>query len=140
MAKSRASSNDEPTTVMGQFRSILLEHRPLIKKRSNARLIELYLQGFPGRTELTRKEKSALANVKSHLRRKKRRRGRKKAALLDSAALTPRPVKVKVADLESLEYDIDDCYTLARKLDPVGLANVIHLLRNARNEIILKQE
>jgi hypothetical protein len=137
MAKSRTSTNGKPTTVMGQFRSILLANPQLIKKRSNARLIELYLQDFPGRKGLTKKEKGALANVKSHLRRKKRR---KKAEELDGAAQAGRTVKVKVGDLETLEFGIDDCYILARKLDPVGLGNVIRLLRKARNEIILKQE
>lgn len=136
MARARTSSNGKPSTVMGEFRRILLNNPRWIKIRSNKRTIEQYLQSFPGRSTLTAKEKGALANVKSALRNKKNR-GRKKADEMNGAA--PKAVKVKAADLITLEYGIDDCYSLARKLDPVGLANVIHLLRKARNEIIAKE-
>jgi hypothetical protein len=40
--------------------------------------------------------------------------------------------------LESLELVIDDCLTLARKMDREGLADVIGLLRQARNAVVWK--
>ena len=37
-----------------------------------------------------------------------------------------------------MEEQIDDCLALAKRLDREGLGGVIHLLRRARNAIILK--
>jgi len=40
--------------------------------------------------------------------------------------------------LDALEEQIDECLTLAKNLDREGLANVIGLLRRARNEVVWK--
>jgi hypothetical protein len=42
------------------------------------------------------------------------------------------------ADLEQLELLIDDCFVMAKTIDPDGLEHVIHLLRKARNEVVWK--
>jgi hypothetical protein len=43
-----------------------------------------------------------------------------------------------VRGLESLELAIDDCLTTARTMDKEGLADVIGLLRQARNTVVWK--
>ena len=43
-----------------------------------------------------------------------------------------------VRGLDALEEQIDECLTLAKNLDREGLANVISLLRRARNEVVWK--
>jgi hypothetical protein len=43
-----------------------------------------------------------------------------------------------VRGLPALEEQIDECLTLARGLDREGLADVIAILRRARNEVVWK--
>jgi hypothetical protein len=47
-------------------------------------------------------------------------------------------VKRPLRNLEALEEAIDDCLTLARNFDREGLADVITLLRKARNAVVWK--
>jgi hypothetical protein len=42
------------------------------------------------------------------------------------------------AKLEQLEQSIDDSLALAKQLDPVGLEDVIRLLRSARNRVVVQ--
>jgi hypothetical protein len=85
-----------------------------------------------------------LFNVKSQLRKRlgaKRGRPRKEAQPTGEgqpAAAAPlrRPA---TRGLDSLEERIDDCLTLARSLDREGLEAVIHLLRRARNGVVVQQ-
>jgi hypothetical protein len=83
--------------------------------------------------------KNNLANVKSILRKKMRKRGGRPKSDQPSAAVSEVATK-KVAPkgLEALEEQIDDCLTFAKKLDREGLADVIVLLRRARNAVVWK--
>ena len=82
--------------------------------------------------------------MKSKLRKKlraKRGRPRKEAQPAvagQTAELAPvrRPA---IRGLQSLEERIDACLTLARSLDREGLEAVIHLLRLARNGVVVQQ-
>jgi len=49
-----------------------------------------------------------------------------------------RPRKVAANGLETLEEKIDECMSLAKNLDPEGLADVVDALRRARNKVVWK--
>jgi hypothetical protein len=85
------------------------------------------------------KVKNNLANVKSILRKKMRKRGgRPKAEQpLASVSEAAKP-KVAARGLEALEEQIDECLDLAKRLDREGLQGVIGLLRRARNAVVWK--
>jgi hypothetical protein len=87
------------------------------------------------------KIKQSLFNIKSVLRqqhgKKSGRRKKKKRAARETAAPAAAPRK-RAAGLEALELAIDDCLSLARKLDSEGLADVIGFLRQARNTVVWK--
>ena len=83
-----------------------------------------------------------LSNIKSVLRKKTRKRGRPKnveqAAPVQAVSVDVKPIKVAAKGLEALEEQVDDCLTFARNLDKEGLADVIRMLRKARNEVVWK--
>jgi hypothetical protein len=74
--------------------------------------------------------------VKSIVRKQHRKKaGRKKATEL-LTLVAPQASTVPTAKLESLEEQIDDCLTHAKRLDRDGLADIIVLLRRARNGVV----
>jgi hypothetical protein len=56
----------------------------------------------------------------------------------EATAATVTAPRKSVRGLESLELAIDDCLTRARQMDKEGLADVIGLLRQARNAVVWK--
>lgn len=127
-------SNGE--SLMGWFRKVFLENRQWLKGRSNAAVVKRWEEEHPGQVFGPR-ERNACNNVKSILRKRRRKHGRR-----DEAAETGPPVaaiKVSRASLELLEERIDDCMVLTRALDREGLKAVHKLLRQARNEVVWKQ-
>lgn len=134
MAKSR-SPKDEPST-MGEFRAIFKDNPRLLRLRSNESIANLWLKSHPEFSELPKKARSSMANVKSILKNKKRKRGQKVA---DQAAIAAgrKPKRVIPATLDNLEYHIDDCMAMAKNIDRDKLDNVLKLLRRARNEVVL---
>lgn len=133
MAKSRTA--DKVPSMMGEFREIFKAKPRLLKIRSNEEVANLWLNNHPEYSELPPRARSSMANIKSHLKKQRRKRGRKKAEA--NSTPEPRPVKSRTANLNALEIHIDDCMDLARQIDRERLDNVLKLLRNARNEVIL---
>src|SRR5262249_21156566 len=94
----------------------------------------------PGEKEVPQRVKQNLANVKSVLRTRLKRRGRKKAEVQANGPGAPQKALAQVpaasSVLEQLEEQIDDCMALAKNLDRDGLGDVIGHLRRARNAIV----
>jgi hypothetical protein len=138
---STEQTNGPGETVAGYFRRVFAEHPEWLKAESNADAYARWLQDHPGHTEVPVKIQQSLFNTKSVLRKEShKKRGRRKkeqqpAETTGAAAPTPRK---RVHGLESLELAIDDCLTRARQMDREGLANVIGLLRQARNAVVWK--
>jgi hypothetical protein len=133
----RASEGEE--TVSGYFRKVFAENPELLKTRSNEELLNRWLADHPGEKEVPKRVKQSLMNIKSILRKKGRKRGRRQEANSQApAGAAPAPVKRSSNRLEHLEEQIDECLTAARALDREGLVHVIRLLRQARNQVVWK--
>ena len=132
----QVKSNGE--TVSGYFRKVFAENPGLLDSRSNDELLQRWLKDHPGETEVPKKVKVGLQNVKSALRSKGRRRKKKAAAVGASVSERAHPSGRGKDHLLTLEERIDDCLMLARRLDEEGLGDVIGLLRRARNEVVWK--
>ena len=146
MAKTRKP--DEPQqaggSVSGYFKAVLKENPGLLKSSSNEDIFARWLKDHPGEKEVPDRVKGILFNVKSKLRKKrgaKRGRPSKEAQpTVEGQAAEIAPTRrLPTRGLESLEGRIDDCLTLARSLDREGLEVVIHLLRRARNGVVVQQ-
>jgi hypothetical protein len=125
--------------VSGYFRKIFNENPKLLKGRSNEELLKRWLADHPGHKEVPQTVKNNLANVKSILRKKMRKRGgRPKAEQPVAAAGEAARPKAGTKGLEALEEQIDECLDHAKRLDREGLQDVIVLLRRARNALVWK--
>ena len=143
MAKKKADANGEVETVSGYFRKIFAEKPQLLKTRSNQELLDRWLKDHPGHTEVPENVKQNLSNVKSVLRKQGRKKGGrpKKSAVATATTVTSATAEAPrkaIRNLDALEEQIDDCLSMAKHLDRDGLANVIALLRRARNEVVWK--
>jgi hypothetical protein len=127
-------------TVSGYFRKIFEENPKLLKGRSNEDLLKRWLADHPGQKEVPEKIKNNLANVKSVLRKKQRKKGGRPPQSEQTMAVVSEVAKPKVGTrgLEALEEQIDDCLGFAKQLDREGLEDVIGLLRRARNGVVWK--
>src|SRR5262245_47315966 len=126
-------------TASGYFRKVFEANPKLLKSRSNEELLQRWLSDHPGETEVPTRVKNILMNVKSVLRKSGRKRGKQQAEKRQPAAgVTPTPARGRARGLEELEEQIDECLTMARVIDREGLAQVIRLLRQARNEVVWK--
>lgn len=130
-------------SVQGYFRKILEENPKLIKQRNNEELYKRWLADHPEEKEVPERVRQGLANLKSLMRKKAKRRQRT-AAQNGHAASAPAPTAVAKAtprpvnNLFKLEAQIDDALLTARSIDPVGLEEIIALLRKARNKVIVR--
>src|SRR5262249_32922706 len=125
------------------FRKIFEENPRLLKERSNKKLFQRWLDDHPGETVVPERVKTGLANLKSILRKKRGKRGRKPKAEQPAqeparAASAPQEAAPEVNVLEQLEVHIDDALMLAMNLDRRGLEEVIRQLRTARNLVVWK--
>jgi hypothetical protein len=139
--------NSKGQGVAGFFRPIFAANKKLLKTRSNKQVLAMWLAANPDHQEVPNNVKVGLANLKSTMRSKIRKRRSKKAALevaSDTAVAkskTALPLSNDAADagLERLEMLIDESLTLARNIDRKGsLANVVMALRIARNRVVWK--
>ena len=141
MAKKRTDEQpDAPAaeegseSIAGYFRKIFEMQPHLLGVRSNKKILKLWLADHPGHTEVPQSVKNSLANLKSSLRSKKRKRRARRADQVESNGvpiLVATPVLREVAGnaLEELELQIDECLTLARQIDRDSLGEVIGFLR-----------
>ena len=132
MAKKRRNRGDGES-IGGYFRKIFSENPALLYSKSNEELKNRWLHDHPGYTEIPKNVVSNLANVKSILRKRSRKKGRSKVAAGGNGG--PSRGGKSLAALEEL---IDDCMTLAKNVDREGLHEVIRHLRYARNQVVWK--
>jgi hypothetical protein len=141
MAKAKDSDGQAngAESVSAYFRKVFDEAPKLLKTRSNEEVLQRWLKDHPGETEVPRKVRNSLMNVKSLLRKRGRKRARAQDEERERATGVKGAPRTKVASaLEELEEHIDDCLTVAKLLDRQGLEHVIRLLRQARNEVVWK--
>jgi hypothetical protein len=125
----RRRKKKKKESISGFFRKIFEERPELLQAPSNDELRKLWLAAHPGQTALSQQVIQNLNNIKSFLRRQERASAKKDG----TAAAKPRP-----RGLESLEELIDESLVMAKNLDRDALADVIRLLRRARNEVVWK--
>jgi hypothetical protein len=124
-------------SLSGYFKTVIGENPQWLDGVGTNKLILERFQADHPSKPITGKIKANLANVKSVLRKDKRKRGGVRASPhLFAARSTPGFAGSR--SLPGLEEYIDECLTLAKNLDREGLAHVIRLLRNARNEVVWK--
>jgi two-component sensor histidine kinase len=128
-------------TISGYFRRLFEENPQWLEERSNQALLDRWLKDHPGQTEVPENIKNNLSNVKSTLRktlRKKRGRPKKTSQPVVATAAPAEAPRKSARRLEALEEQIDDCLALAKEVDRERLADVIVLLRRARNQVVWK--
>lgn len=139
--KSKAGS------VSGYFRKVFAERPDWLGEKSNDAILARYREdhNIAPTGEVDKKIKQNLANLKSVLRKKGRKkklgRPRKDAGALVVVAAAPVAVAVRkapVSKLDTLEESIDDCLTYAKGMDRDAMHDVIVLLRKARNAVVWK--
>jgi len=138
-----ATTAENGETTSGYFRRIFKENPSLLVSKSNSELLGRWLADHPGHKEVPKNVQGNMSNVKSLLRKKKRKKlGRPKkaehAAQIGIVSAQPTPIRVAPKGLEALEEQIDDCLTFAKKLERDGLDDVIRLLRKGRNAVVWK--
>ena len=116
------------------FRETFTEHPEWLKEKSNKPILAKYRldHGIGADVPVDKKVQGNLANLKSVLRKKSRRKGK------SAVAGTPVAPTRSGHRLEVLEEAIDDCLTLAKNHDRDALEHIISLLRHARNEVVWK--
>jgi hypothetical protein len=142
MAKKAAAKAEAPgESIQGYFKRVLKENPKLLQGRSNEEVLSRWKEDHPGQ-ELTNQIRVGLQNAKSGLRSKRRKRraaktenGQPEAATVHPLAKAAKPA-TSSHKVEVLEEQIDDCLSLAKHLDREGLADVIKLLRGARNKVV----
>jgi hypothetical protein len=127
--------------ISAYFRKVFGENPKWLSTRSNDEVLARWLQDHEGETEVPKRVKQNLSNVKSLLRKAGRRkpgRPKKESLSAEPNAVPAAARRGSVRGLESLEEHIDECLSLAKNLDREGLSSVINLLRRARNEVVWK--
>jgi hypothetical protein len=151
-AKGKAKGGADGDSVAGYFRAVFQEKPQWLDSRSNADLLDRWLVDHPGEKEVPNRIKNIMANTKSVMRKelRKKKPGKKKKIrkaiklAKQPAAATPAIQQTVIgyaathAGFEELEEQIDECLSMAKTLDRDSLADVIHLLRRARNKVVWK--
>ena len=137
MARKATGATDESTS--GYFRRIFKENPRWLKAKSNQEIEARWIADHPRDREIPQKAKYILSNVKGTLRSKRRRKrtgiqGTESQEKTTLVASSRKPLK----GLSHLEAAIDDCLAEARNIDREALAEVIALLRTARNAVVWK--
>ena len=136
MARTRGRRRKGKESVSGYFRKIFMQRPELLDSTSNEELVERWKADHET-NNVPISVRANLANLKSHLR-KRRRLGLSLGRPVDAATTTVRPTRSATNGLEALEEHIDESLTMARNLDRTGLAEIIDLLRQARNTVVRK--
>jgi hypothetical protein len=162
MAKSQPKPKEN---ISAFFRNEFLQNPDWLDEKSNEKPLGRWDETHPDTDDdFMKSVKQTLANLKSQLRKQRRegtgvfaggtktaaprpQRGRPpmnpqptpRLAPQSMPQSTPKPsnhVSVSSHRLDPLEEAIDDCLTTAKNLDREGLADVVKLLRKARNEVV----
>jgi hypothetical protein len=141
-----ARRKSKPGSVSGYFRKVFGERPDWLGEKSNDAILARYREdhGMAPSAEVDKKIKQNLANLKSVLRKKgrKKKRGRPRkdagAPVAAVAAVAVAARKAPVSKLDTLEESIDDCLTYAKGMDRDAMHDVIVLLRKARNAVVWK--
>jgi hypothetical protein len=137
----RRKSKGREGSLASYFRGVFQENPQWLHEKSNDAMLARYRKdhGMASDAPIENKIRQNLANLKSVLRKKKRRGPRPK---LDGAIPVAAPLAAMrrgpANRLETLEEMIDDCLTAAKHQDREGLHDVIQLLRRARNAVVWK--
>lgn len=137
----KTKAKDESKSAV--FRRLYESNLDLLKVPGYDELFKMY-QAEDGSRKVGVSERQVAANVKSTLRQKHKIRGRRRGrrgrrARMVNGAVAPvimTPQRVGAAHL-ALEDAIDDCIFLARRMDAVRFADVVRLLKRARNQLIV---
>jgi hypothetical protein len=132
MARKKGGATSKSSYWRGLFRA----NPGLLKIRDNSALRNRWEADHPGQT-FDKSWNSALSNVKSLMRTKRRKGGRPKKEVTVDGGAAKLPA-VTHAALERLEISIDHCLAKARELETSGLDRAVKLLRAARNEVVWK--
>jgi hypothetical protein len=125
----------------GLFKRLFTSNKDLLKVPSIDEIIKMF-EAETGRSA-TDKDRGVAANIKSKLRKQlgmrgRRRRGGKRGRPPGSGnAAVAVAVAPRVSSALALEDAIEDCIYLARKMESERLADVIKMLRRARNQLVL---
>jgi hypothetical protein len=140
-------SQGKPETLTGYFRRYFKQHRKLLNTRSNEEVLRHWQDEHPG-DAVTESVKAALANAKSALRQKvRKKKGGRKAGQEGPAAGTEQalasaktrgPAGKGMRGLERLEEEIDRCLDVAREIGREDFDDIIATLRRARREVVWK--
>lgn len=139
MARKR---KDKGSSVGGYFRALFAENPAWLRSKSNSVVLARYRQdhGMAEDAPVPKNIQANMANVKSLLRKKKKKRSRRADVVAEgTAAVATRTARIGRVTLETLEDYIDEGMNLARTLDRDGLDEVIRTLKKARNLVVWKQ-
>jgi hypothetical protein len=146
-ATAGATAQAEPETLTGYFRRVFAAKPKLLRTRSNQEVLRRWQEDHPGQA-VTEQIKAAMANAKSALRQKrKKRRGHKAAEAGQPTAAEQAAAPLSIAGpttahttrvSRALEEQIDQCLDAAKELDRQGLETVIKVLLRARREVVWK--
>jgi|SRR4051812_26285959 hypothetical protein len=137
MARAKAGAESKSAV----FKRLFESNKEWLKVPS----IDEVLKKFEAETgrSATDKDRGVAANVKSRLRKqlgmrgRRGRRGRRPGRPVGSGAMALAVAAPRISAALALEDAIEDCIYLARKMESERLADVIRLLRRARNQLVL---
>ena len=138
MAKTQRNRSREEN-VSEYFRNVFKANPQLLQSPTNEDVYNVWLKDHPGYDGVPNRVKQICSYIKGVAKRKLQQTPVQREMLPPAAASEPPSAPTGPSDLELLEASIDDCMMLAKHLDRQGLEHVIHHLRLARNEIVLKQ-
>jgi hypothetical protein len=122
----------------GLFKRLFMSNKEMLKVPSIDEVIKLF-EAETGRSA-TDKDRGVAANVKSKLRKQlgmRGRRGKKRGRPAGGGSTAVAVAAPRVSSALALEDAIEDCIYLARKMESDRLADVIKMLRRARNQLVL---
>ncbi len=128
-------------SVSGWFRQYWRAHPELIRSKSNNAVVDAWKGAHTGK-EFGRREKQALANTKSSVKKELRigKPGRKPKGTVAAPVKAAKGPKANAAagSLEQLELAIDRCLSTARSYEDRDddMQKVVKHLRVARNELV----
>jgi hypothetical protein len=136
--------------VSRYFKQLFQSRPELLQERSNEAIYAIWLADHPGHREVPKNIQQGLSNIKSVMRREtgspvRGKRGRKPKGYHwgnsengTISTSSSRGVRTSTRDLETLEVQIDESLSLARKIGTAALELAINHLRMARIQVGLK--